>query len=136
MLIIPNSVIGGNEIINYSFPDPTYRVQTDVGVSYDADVEDARRLIIETVRQVEGVMPDRPVDALYNEMGDSAMIFCVRWWIESYAGRRRAIDRVHTALHTALNKEGITAPFPTQSLDLELGQKTTEQLSETFRELR
>ena len=63
------------------------------------------------------------------------MIFRVRWWIESYAGRRRVIDRVHTALHAALNKEGMTAPFPTQSLDLELGQKTTEQISKAFREL-
>lgn len=135
MLIVPNSVIGGNEIINYSFPDPTYRVQTDIGVSYDADVEDARRVIIETVRQIDGVMPDKPVDALYNEMGDSAMIFRVRWWIESYAGRRRAIDRVHTVMQSALNAAGIAAPFPTQSLDLELGQKTTEQLSKAFREL-
>jgi MscS family membrane protein len=135
MLIIPNSIIGGNEIINYSFPDPTYRVQTDLGVSYDADVEDARRLIIETVRQLEGVMPDKPVDALYDEMGDSAMIFRVRWWIESYAGRRRAIDRAHTALQAALNAAGMAAPFPTQSLDLEIGQDTTERLSETFREL-
>jgi small-conductance mechanosensitive channel len=62
------------------------------------------------------------------------MIFRVRWWIESYTGRRRSIDRAHTALQAALNTEGIAAPFPTQSLDLEIGQKTTERLSKAFRE--
>jgi MscS family membrane protein len=133
MIIVPNSVAGGTEVINYSYPDPTYRVQTDVGVSYDADVESARQLLIETVRAVEGVMSDKPVDALYNEMGDSCMVFRVRWWLESYSGRRRSIDRVHTALHAALAEAGISAPFPTQSLDLEIGQDTTERLSKAFR---
>jgi MscS family membrane protein len=73
MIIVPNSVAGGAEVINYGYPDPTYRVQTDVGVSCDADVEGARQLLIDTVRALEGVMPDKPVDALYNEMGDSAI---------------------------------------------------------------
>jgi len=39
-------------------------------------------------------LSDKPVDALYHEMGDSAMIFRVRWWIESYADTRQAIDQV------------------------------------------
>jgi small-conductance mechanosensitive channel len=133
MVIVPNSVAGGTEVINYSYPDPTFRVQTDVGVSYDADVESARQVIIDTVRQVEGVMPEKPVDALYNEMGDSAMIFRVRWWLESYSGRRRSIDQVHTALQAALTEAGMSAPFPTQSLDLEIGQDTTERLSKALR---
>jgi small-conductance mechanosensitive channel len=90
--------------------------------------------VIDTVRALEGVMPDNPVDALYNEMGDSAMIFRVRWWLESYAGRRRSLDRVHTALQAALTEAGISAPFPRQSLDLEIGQDTTERLSEVLRE--
>jgi small-conductance mechanosensitive channel len=124
MVIVPNSVIGANQVINYTYPDPRYRIETHVGIGYGTDVETARRVLIEAVRHIEGVLPDRPVDALYIEMGDSAMIFRVRWWIESYVDTRRVMDRVHTALQRALDEAGIESPFPTQNVNLVAGQKT------------
>jgi small-conductance mechanosensitive channel len=118
MVIVPNSMIGKNQVINYTYPDPHYRIQTHVGIAYGTDIETARQLIIETVRGVEGVLADRPVDALYNEMGDSTMIFRVRWWIESYADTRRVIDKVNTALQEALDAAGIETPFNTLNVNL------------------
>jgi small-conductance mechanosensitive channel len=120
MVIVPNSTIGKNEIINYTFPDPQYRIETHFGIGYGSDIEAVRKLMTDTVRQVEGVLPDQPVDVLYNEVGDSAMIFRVRWWIESYTDTRRVIDRVHTALQIALDQAGVDLPYPTQTLKLEL----------------
>jgi small-conductance mechanosensitive channel len=120
MVIVPNSIIGSNEVVNYSYPDPTYRIQTHVGVAYGTDIELARRIMIEAVRQVPSILPDKPVDALYIEMGDSAMIFRVRFWIESYVDARRVIDRVHTALQGAMDAAGIQSPFPSQNLYLHL----------------
>ncbi|NIV35873.1 MAG: mechanosensitive ion channel, partial [Anaerolineae bacterium] len=71
VVIVPNSVIGTNQVINYSYPDPRYRIETHVGIAYGSDIETARRVIVDTVRQMEGVLPDDPVDVLYVEMGDS-----------------------------------------------------------------
>ena len=76
----------------------------------------ATDVIIDAVRQVEGVLPDKPVDALYVEMGDSAMVSRVRWWIDSYQDTRRMLDQVHRALQRALDKAGIESPFPTQDI--------------------
>jgi MscS family membrane protein len=126
MVIVPNSVIGSNQVINYSYPDPRYRIQTHVGVAYGTDIETARQVIVEAVRQVEGVLPDKPVDALYIEMGDSAMIFRVRWWIESYIDARRMFDRVHTALQHALDEAGIELPYPTQTLSVQIDGEAAE----------
>jgi MscS family membrane protein len=120
MVIVPNSVIGANQVVNYTYPDPRYRIETHVGIAYGTDIETARRVIIEAVQHMEGVLPDKPVDALYNEMGDSGMIFRVRWWIESYIDTRRVIDRVHTALQHALDEAGIESPFPTQNINVQL----------------
>ncbi len=132
MVIIPNSVIGVNQVINYTYPDPRYRIQTHVGVAYGTDIETARRVIVESVRGIEGVLPDKPVDALYVEMGDSAMIFRVRWWIESYADTRRMFDRVHTALQKALDEAEIESPYPTQTLNLKVEPETADHLSGMF----
>jgi small-conductance mechanosensitive channel len=113
LVIVPNSTIGKNQVVNYTFPDPQYRVQTHVGIGYGTDIERVRQIIIDTVREVEGVLPERPVDALYVEMGDSAMIFRVRWWIESYADTRQMYDSIHTALQEALDAAGVEMPYPT-----------------------
>jgi MscS family membrane protein len=121
MVIVPNSVIGANQVINYSYPDPRYRIETHVGIDYGTDIETARGVLVDAVREVEGVLQDKPIDALYIEMGDSAMIFRVRWWIESYVDTRRMLDRMHTALQHALDEAGIEAPYPTQTIHLEVG---------------
>jgi small-conductance mechanosensitive channel len=46
-------------------------------------------------------------------MGDSAMIFRVRWWIESYRDTRQMYDSIHTALQEALDAAGADMPYPT-----------------------
>ena len=124
MVIVPNSTIAKNEIVNYTFPDPKYRIQTHVGVAYGTDNDTVEKIIVDAVRQVEGVLADKPVDALYNEMGDYAMIYRVRWWIESYADTRRMYHHVHRALHAALDAAGIESPFPTQSVNLQVEPET------------
>ena len=132
VVIVPNSVIGANQVINYSYPDPRYRIQSHVGIGYGADLEAARQIIVDTVRQVEGVIPDQPVDALYVEMGDSARIMRVRWWIESYVDTRRMLDRVHTAMERALDEAGVDMPFPTQSIRLQVEPETANQLPQAL----
>ncbi len=129
MVIVPNSVIGVNQVINYTFPDPRYRIETHVGISYDTDVVTARQVMVDAVRHVEGVLPDKPVEALYVENGDSAMIFRVRWWIGSYQDTRRMFDRVHTALKYALDEAGVESPFPTQTLNVLLEPRVAKRIS-------
>ena len=134
MVIIPNSIIGSNQIINYTYPDPRFRIQTHVSFTYDTDIETASRIITDAVYQVDGVLQDKPVDALYIEMGDSAMIFRVRWWIESYTDTRQMYDSIHRVLHKALDEAGIESPFPTQTLKLQIDGEKTERLSQEIGE--
>jgi small-conductance mechanosensitive channel len=128
MVIVPNSIIGKNQVVNYSYPDPRYRIETHVGVAYGTDIASVRRVISQAVRQVDDVLPDRPVDVLYLEMGESAMVFRVRWWIESYVDTRRVIDKVHTVLQRALDEAGIESPYPTSNVHLEMEQQTAARL--------
>jgi len=114
MVIVPNSIIGSNQVINYTYPDPRYRIETHVEIAYGTDIEFARQIIIDTVKGLPGVLQDKPVDALYIEMADFAMKFRVRWWIETYIDTRRMMDHIHTALDQAFTASGIDSPYPTQ----------------------
>ena len=118
MVIVPNSAISKNQVVNYTYPDPRYRVEVDIGIGYGQDIEYVRQIIHNTVRKVQGVLDDKPVDVLYNQMGDSAMTFRVRWWIESYVDTRRIYDRVNTALQNTLDEAGVDMPFITYTVNL------------------
>jgi small-conductance mechanosensitive channel len=112
MVIIPNSVIAKSLVVNHAYPDVEYRIQVHIGVAYGSDLEFARETIVNAVRQAEGVLPHHPVEALFLEFGDSALIFRVRWWIETYVDTRRMFDKVNTAVYHALENAGIEVPPP------------------------
>jgi small-conductance mechanosensitive channel len=134
LVIVPNSTIGNNQVVNYTYPDPQYRVQMDIGVGYGQDIEDVRRIIVATLRKVDGILTDRPVDALYIEMGDSTMIFRVRWWIESYEDTRRVYDRVNTTLQQAFDEAGIETAYHTFDINVKLGSEELDRLAGSSKE--
>jgi len=110
MVIVPNSKIGKSQVVNYTYPDPTYRMQTEVSVAYGTDHNRARAVIKTAIGEVEGILIEKPVDILLHKLGDSAMIFRVRWWIASYADLRFASDRVHSAILDSLEAAEIEMP--------------------------
>ncbi|MFN2241817.1 MAG: mechanosensitive ion channel domain-containing protein [Anaerolineae bacterium] len=133
VIILPNSTIGSNQVMNYSYPDLSYRSETQLSVGYDTDLEVARRLIVDTVRGVDGVLADKPVDALYIEMGDSGIVFRVRWWIGTYALLRRNLDQVHTALQAAFDQAGIPFASTTQTIKLQADSETVRRVASSLR---
>ncbi len=118
MVIVPNSTLAKNQVVNYSIPDPRYRIQMDIGIGYGTDIESVSQMIVDEVRKVEGVVPDKPVEAIYNEMGTSAMIFRIRWWIESFEDTSLVSGRVNTALQNSLDQAGIEMPVTTYDINL------------------
>lgn len=60
-LIIPNSVISNEAIINWTIEDPAVIWPIDVGISYDADIDKARRVMIEEARKHPNVLPPHEI---------------------------------------------------------------------------
>lgn len=56
-LIIPNSKMSSEAIINWTIEDPAVIWPIDVGIGYDADIDKARKIMIEEARKHPNVMP-------------------------------------------------------------------------------
>jgi len=119
-VIIPNSLIAASQIVNYTYPDPSFRVQIDIGVAYNTDFDQLQQIIIEAVRGVDGVLPDKPVNVLFMAFGDSALQIRVRWWVDNVNNRNHILSRVNVALLHALEEAGIDTPNPTYDLNLKM----------------
>jgi small-conductance mechanosensitive channel len=127
-VIIPNSQINESQLINYTYPDPSFRVTTDIGVAYGSDFDQMREVIKDTVSGVEGVLADKPVDIFFMKYGDSARQVHVRWWIGSYINENPILDKVNQALEVALDKAGIDMPFDTYDLNVKMEDEKTNQV--------
>lgn len=133
MVVVPNAKIGKNQVVNYSYPDSRYRIETEVSIAYGSELDHVRKVLQEAVREVDGILPDKPVDALLVELGDSALRFRVRFWIDSYADTRYILDLVNDAIYNALNEDGIESPFTTYDVNLKLSR---DEVKKYIRELR
>jgi small-conductance mechanosensitive channel len=119
-VIIPNIKIGGSMVTNYSLPDPSFRVETNIGVAYGSDFDQVRKVITEAVRSVDGVLADKSVSIYFSEFGDSSRSMKVRWWVASRADKNPSLDRVNQALELALTKAGIVLPNNVMDLNVNL----------------
>jgi MscS family membrane protein len=120
MVIVPNSIIGKSQVVNYSYPDPIVRVQADFGVAYGTDIARVYQITLETVRKIDGVLSDKPVDVLLTDLGSSALQFRVRWWINSYTDFRFTVNKTLQAMYDALREAGIQIPFNTYTVNMHL----------------
>ncbi len=50
LVIVPNSSISNNQVVNYTYPDPQYRIQTEIGVAYGSDLRMVRQVITESLQ--------------------------------------------------------------------------------------
>jgi small-conductance mechanosensitive channel len=120
MIIVPNSQIGKDQIVNYSYPDPSYYDTLNIGVAYDNDVEQVGQLIADTVRAVDGVQTERGIDVLLMEFRENQMLFEISWWLETYKDLNPVRDRVSRAVIQALKDAGVVLPG---SLRVEMNSK-------------
>jgi small conductance mechanosensitive channel len=131
LVLIPNKQVFENPIMNYSSLGRR-RIDLNVGVSFGDDLTKAREVAIRAVEDIPARLPDRPIEAYYEEIGESSINFVIRFWIPfskqgDYLGARsEAIERIKRAF----DAEGITMPFPTRTLDFAVkgGETLTEAL--------
>ncbi|MBY5972635.1 mechanosensitive ion channel [Ferrimonas balearica] len=123
-IIIPNSEVWGNTIVNYSIY-PTRRAEWTFGVGYGANLKDAEQIIRDTILSDPRAHKTPEPFIQVNNLGDFSVDFLVRVWCDSgdffafQADMKRKVKE-------ALDEGGVDIPFPTRTLlqpDVEAGKK-------------
>ena len=113
-IIIPNSQVWGNVIVNYSAYD-TRRAEWIFGVSYDADLKKAETIIRDTIMSDPRSRTDPAPFLQVNNLGDFSVDFLVRVWCDSGDYFQYQAD-MKRAVKEALDAGGIDIPFPTRTM--------------------
>ncbi|MDS0258104.1 mechanosensitive ion channel family protein [Haloarcula sp. S1CR25-12] len=79
-LTVPNGELA-NAVVKNTQANETRRVTVDFGVDYGSDVDRAREIILEEVAAIDGVLDEPAPSAPLTTLGDSAIVFNARAWI-------------------------------------------------------
>jgi small-conductance mechanosensitive channel len=116
LVLIPNHDVFTSPLTNLTRRG-SRRSRVVVGVDYDDDHNEAREVLREAVRAVDGVYDDPPPQVLLCELGDSSVNFEIRYWTDPDIATVRAVqDRVLSDAKTALDDAGLTIPWPVRTL--------------------
>lgn len=118
LVVYPNSIIGSSQVINYSQPDVLLRIQIDFNVAFGEEPEGIETVIVEAVRQVEGVAADKPIDVLLMNVSKSGLTFQLRWWLLDYKAARYSVDSVLRAVYAAMLGSEIEMSLESYDLNL------------------
>jgi small-conductance mechanosensitive channel len=90
-------------------------MEYDVGIGYGDDLQQARTLMLQALREVDEVLQDPSPEVLAYELGASSIVLRARWWIEPPLIKDvfHSRDQVIMAIKRRLNEDGIDLPFPT-----------------------
>ena len=120
-VIIPNSDLVTNKIINWTLRDSIKRVKIPFGVAYGTDKEKVKAAAIEAAENVSYTltnMKGREPEVWMTGFGDNSIDFVLLVWVSKYGVRRP--NRIKASflweLDTAFNKHGIEIPFPQRVL--------------------
>ncbi len=112
-VIVPNSDFINNQVINWSHSSRNVRLNFPVGVSYNEDPEEIRRILIGIAEKNPGILKDPPPDVLFDEFADSSINFILRVWTSEYNDKPRVLkSQLYYEIFRVFREKGIEIPFP------------------------
>lgn len=117
-VVIPNGDLFTDSVtVNTAY---TYRrSEYDVGIGYNDNIEDAQALCLKVMSEIEGVLAEPAPDTFMTEMGDSAVVFRVRWWTDPRKAQILSVqDKVLRTIKNRLTDNGFDIPYPIRTVYL------------------
>jgi len=122
LVIVPNSKLGSELVVNYTQVDTQHVVWVDVGVAYDSDLDLVEHVTLDVANSVANasIGADPEYDSLvrFNEFGDSSINLRVSLLVNDYNERWPVQTAMIKGLHKRYAEENITIPFPQRTVHM------------------
>jgi len=121
-IMVPNSVMNEQSIINWTINDPEITWPIDIGIAYTADIDKAREIILNVARRHPLVLKNQDIIVRVTELGDFAVN--LRLFI-NIPGRSVAYATgcdITESVKKKFDKEGIEIPYPYRNVIIQNSQ--------------
>ncbi len=117
-VIVPNSQLISEEVINWTMSDEKRRIDIPVGVAYGTDPRSVIDLLTGLTERYPEILVEPAPKTLFLGMGESSLDFELRVWTGSSDGWVGLRSDLVTDVYIALTEANIEIPFPQRDLNL------------------
>ncbi len=118
-LVVPNSKLTSETVVNRSYKSQLYRCRVPVGVSTGSDPRVVERALLEAAAACDAVLPDPKPDVRFRAFGESALEFQLLCWTDKMLHRPgKLISDLNFEIHAALERHGVGLASPQTEVKL------------------
>jgi small-conductance mechanosensitive channel len=120
-LLIPNSQLLENTVVNWTLVDRRTRTTVRVGVAYGSPVRKVAELIEQAATEHQGILEDPAPLVVFEDFGDSALVFDLSFWILATADRDLRVIRsdIRFRVDELFREAGIVIAFPQRDVHID-----------------
>jgi small conductance mechanosensitive channel len=113
---IPNGALSNGNIVNFSRAGK-FRVDLTIGISYNADIDQAKAILLDVMAKDPNVLTDPTPMVRVSELADSSVNLAVRPWTTPATYWDVYFNTLENS-KKALDKAGIEIPFPQRDVHI------------------
>ncbi|HKR60566.1 MAG TPA: mechanosensitive ion channel domain-containing protein [Pyrinomonadaceae bacterium] len=133
-IIVPNSRLVSQRVINWSYGDPRARIAIPVGVAYNSDVELVSQTLILAAEGVENVLDSPAPKVQFLKFGDYSLDFRLLVWTRQPRRHPQIRSDINYRIEKLFRERRIEIPYPVQDLRLTglpmPGDRTTDLIAD------
>ena len=121
ILIVPNHKFINDNVINWSRqPARHARFQVSVGVSYEADPEQVREVLLQCMARQDDIVQEEPNTPLvrFTGFGDSSLEFDLLFWSQRIFRVEKLKSDLRFDVFASLKRAGIVIPYPQRDIHI------------------
>jgi potassium-dependent mechanosensitive channel len=120
-VIVPNSKLINEALVNWSYGGRRSRLSIPVGVAYGSDADHVTRTLLRAAEGVQAVLPEPKPSVQFMEFGDSSLDFRLLVWTDRPRRYPLIKSEINYRIQRLFREEGIEIPFPQRDLNLKGG---------------
>jgi small-conductance mechanosensitive channel len=117
-IIIPNSLITTNKVINWSHQSKKTRFRIDVGVAYGSDINKVIKILEESAFEHTEVSDRELIEVRFVNFGNSSLDFQILFFSRNNFRIGRVKSDIRKIIYQKFAANNITIPFPQMDLHL------------------
>jgi len=120
-MLVPNSALLENTVVNWTLIDYLTRTVVRVGVAYGSPVKQVAELIKQATTEQEAVLAEPVPSVVFEDFGDSALIFDVYFWVNATAERNLRVIRsdIRFRISELFDANEIVIAYPQQDVHID-----------------
>lgn len=126
LVVVPNSMLARDRLEVFPRANLNARI-LQFQIDYHLPPATVIDILVQAASNVEGVTHDIPAFARVGGFGDSAVIYEIKYHMHDYSQRDRIDADIRKAVWYALQRNGISIPFPIRSLQRYVPPETRRQ---------